>query len=61
MRNASVALSRKSRRNAPPISGEDELLSEVTDIAAAFVCGIIDDVIFRRMEVVELDETDFCD
>jgi uncharacterized protein with NAD-binding domain and iron-sulfur cluster len=61
LRNASVALSRKSRRNAPPMSGEDELLSEVTDIAAAFVCGIIDDVIFRRMEVVELDETDFCD
>jgi uncharacterized protein with NAD-binding domain and iron-sulfur cluster len=61
LRDAAVALSGKSGRDEPPMTGEDKLLSEVTDIAVAFVSGIIDDVVFRRMEVVELDESDFCD
>jgi uncharacterized protein with NAD-binding domain and iron-sulfur cluster len=61
LRDAAVALSEKSRRDALPMTAEDKLLSEVTGIAAAFVSGIIDDVVVRRMEVVELDESDFCD
>jgi uncharacterized protein with NAD-binding domain and iron-sulfur cluster len=61
LRDAAVAVSGKSRRDALPMTVEDKLLSEVTDIAAAFFSGIIDDVVFRRMEVVELDESDFCD
>jgi len=44
-----------------PAKYEDRLLSETTDIAAAFVSGIIEDVIIGRVSTAELDEFDFRD
>lgn len=60
LKATAIALSEQSRQHVRT-TANDKLLSEATDIAAAFVSGIIDDVVFRRMEVVELDESDFCD
>jgi uncharacterized protein with NAD-binding domain and iron-sulfur cluster len=39
----------------------DTIFSQLVDVAAAFLCGIIFDVILRGIKIVELDQFDFRD
>jgi uncharacterized protein with NAD-binding domain and iron-sulfur cluster len=61
VRAAAKTLWEECGGGAHPMVSKDKLLTDVTDIAAAFVSGLIDDVIINRMEIVELDEFDFRD
>ena len=51
----------KLLQDVRPAKHEDRLLSETTDVAAAFFSGIVEDVIIGRVSTVELDELDFRD
>ena len=46
---------------AAAAAGKDRLLADSTDFVAAFVAGLIDNIVMRRMAPRELDETDFRD
>jgi uncharacterized protein with NAD-binding domain and iron-sulfur cluster len=60
LRDAADAVRRHAAESPHPGPG-DVLLADTTDIAAAFVGGLVDDVILGRASLDELDENDFRD
>jgi uncharacterized protein with NAD-binding domain and iron-sulfur cluster len=60
LRDAADALSQHIA-NLPKPAFRDEMLAETTDIAAAFIGGVVDDVVLDQISLEELDETEFRD
>ena len=60
LRGAADAL-RDAPEPAAAANGKDRLLADATDFVAAFVAGLVEDVVMKHMVPGELDEIDFRD